>query len=66
MNKIHLANTLRTAEKKIPKKTPGIAKKKAYKKIVANKSVVLYPRALSIPNSKVFYSTSESMSEYMS
>jgi len=54
------------AEKKIPKKTPGIAKKKACKKIVANKSVVLYPRALSIPNSKVFYSTSESISEYMS
>jgi hypothetical protein len=50
----------------IPKNTPGIAKKKACKKMVVNKSVVLYPSALSIPNSKVFYSTSESINEYMS
>lgn len=66
MNNIHLANTFRIAEKNIPKNTPGIAKKKAYKKMVVNKSVVLYPSALSIPNSKVFYSTSESINEYMS
>lgn len=66
MNNSNLADALKIAAKIIPKKTPGNAKKKDCKKIVANKSVVLYPRALNIPNSYVFYSTSESIREYIS
>jgi hypothetical protein len=62
----YLAIELRAAATNIPKKTPGTAKKNAYKNIVPNKFVVLYPSALSIPNSKVFYSTSESIREYIS
>jgi hypothetical protein len=33
--------------------------------MVTNKSRVLYPRALSIPNSNVFYSTSDNINEYI-
>jgi len=65
LNNIFLAIALSAAAANIPKKTPGTAKKNACKNIVPNKLVVLYPRALSIPNSKVFYSTSESISEYI-
>ena len=66
MNNTCLAEALKIAAINIPKNTPGKAKNNAYKNIVPNKFVVLYPSALSIPNSKVFYSTSESISEYIS
>lgn len=46
-----------------PRAKPGIANEIAYTIIVIPKFFVLKPRALSIPNSYVFSSTSESMSE---
>jgi hypothetical protein len=59
----NLAIAFKTADIIIPKIIPGTAKKRAYKNIVTKRSIVLYPRALSIPNSKVFCSTSDNISE---
>jgi hypothetical protein len=58
-----LKPTLIIADINKPNIKPGIEKVNAYIVIVVTMFFVLNPRALSIPNSKVFSSTSESIKE---
>jgi len=58
-----LTTTFRMADRTSPATRPGIAKVSAYTIMVAAMLLVLKPKALNMPNSYVFSSTSDSISE---